>query len=454
MPGKRDRPDPIALELHARVSGLCGRPVASIATRSAACDLADMTSRIVALAGSARGRSVLTPSASTLSLMLAATSWVVACSAPAGGGDDSVPSFSGPLAEPVGPGPGGDAPGADQNDSSAGANGTQNGAQSPGSEGANPNVNAGVQGSGNAGNQSGGSANAGAQNADDPAGNGSEASDQNANPSDGEQNGDAQNPPVDGQSGEQNPAPAGDPADAQNPAGENPPPGDDQNDGQDPPVDDLPPVVGCDGQFLCDDFEGAAPGGSPNAALWQVMTNYTTMAQTPNVQVSTQQARTGNQSVRVSGSAGRSGIIATLPTNTYYVRAWMFAETAPSGPVLAGFGSNGNDEVRFRLWTNSWATINSTVGDDLVPQAARAGNCPDCSVVPAGTWFCMEYLVDQGAQAATLWIDGQQAAVLDQSWANQPATPAMFLGSMTLGGATANVFIDDVVAGPDRIGCN
>jgi hypothetical protein len=214
------------------------------------------------------------------------------------------------------------------------------------------------------------------------------------------------------------------------------------------------PGAGCGGAFLCDDFEALPAGTSPGAPNWSLIDAYNpTTGQTASVQVTTERAHGGLQSVFVSGANGRTGIIGSVPARNYYVRAWMFAEQAPTGPVLAGFGSDGNNEVRFRIWNNSWATINSTVGDDLVPAAARAGNCPDCPTVPAGQWFCMEFHVDDAAQSATLWIDGAEAAVLNGSWPTMPDTASVFLGDMRIQDGT-DVYVDDVVAGPDRIGCN
>lgn len=215
-----------------------------------------------------------------------------------------------------------------------------------------------------------------------------------------------------------------------------------------------PPSADCGTALLCDDFEGVAAGNSPDPALWDLIVGYNpTQGQTDSVQVTTAQAHSGSQSVFVSGDNGRTGMIGTIAADDYHVRAWMFAESAPLGPVLAGFGSDGNNEVRFRIWNNSWATINSTVGDDLVPQAARAGNCPDCPVVPAGQWFCMEYFVNNSAQTATLSIDGQEAAVLNGSWPNMPAEPQIFLGVMRIQDG-ANIYVDDVVASLNPIGCN
>ena len=67
------------------------------------------------------------------------------------------------------------------------------------------------------------------------------------------------------------------------------------------------------------------------------------------------------------------------------------------------------------------------------------------------------FVFDNAAQAATLWIDGVEAAEIvngEGGWPVQPATPAMFVGSMGLQGGQTGVWIDDVAAGPVRIGCD
>jgi hypothetical protein len=72
-------------------------------------------------------------------------------------------------------------------------------------------------------------------------------------------------------------------------------------------------------------------------------------------------------------------------------------------------------------------------------------------------WFCAEMFVDNAAQAATLWIDDVEAASIvngEGGWPVQPATPQLFLGSMGLQGGQTGAWFDDVVAGPERIGCD
>ena len=227
-----------------------------------------------------------------------------------------------------------------------------------------------------------------------------------------------------------------------------------------PPPANPPPAANanCPGQFLCEDFEGVAAGGSPNPATWQVIAGYSPVTQNAAIQVSTAQAHTGTQSLHVTASGSRNGIVATLPQNRYFLRAWLQVEAVPLGPVFIGLGTDQNSETRLRIQGQSFATINTVgPGDAVRPDAANSGNCPGCVTLTPNRWFCAEFSIDNAAQAATLWIDGVEAASIvngQGGWPVQPAAPKLFLGSMGVQGGQAGVFIDDVAVGSTRIGCN
>jgi hypothetical protein len=182
------------------------------------------------------------------------------------------------------------------------------------------------------------------------------------------------------------------------------------------------------------------------------------VAQSANVQVSTQQVHTGTRSLRVVASGSRNGIVATLPQNRYFLRAWLQVDAVPLGPVFIGLGTDQNSETRLRIQGQSFAVINTVgPGDAVRPGAATSGNCPDCVTLTPNRWFCAEFFIDNATQAATLWIDGVEAASIvngQGGWPVQPATPKLFLGSMGLQGGQAGVFIDDVAVGSTRIGCD
>jgi hypothetical protein len=192
--------------------------------------------------------------------------------------------------------------------------------------------------------------------------------------------------------------------------------------------------------------------------LWDVIQNYNFVDASPNIQVSSANAHSGTQSVRVTDPQGRAGIVAQLPAQTYFVRAWFQIDSAPVGPVFIGLGTDQNSETRLRIQGQSFATINTVgPGDAVRPPAANSGNCPDCVTLTPNQWFCAEMFIDNAAQNATLWINDVEAATItngELGWPVQPANPALFLGSMVVQGGATGVWIDDVAAGPQRIGCD
>jgi hypothetical protein len=225
-----------------------------------------------------------------------------------------------------------------------------------------------------------------------------------------------------------------------------------------PPPVTPPPSGDCAGQFFCDGFESVGDGASPTPALWTIIDGYAERDQSANVQVSGDNARSGGQALRVASSGSRNGIRADLPQTRYFVRAFVMADAVPLGPVFIGLGTDQNSEIRLRIQGQSFATINTVgPGDAVRPGAATSGNCPECVTLAANEWFCAEMFIDNATQNATLWIDEVEAASIvngQGGWPVQPATPALFLGSMGLQGGQTGVWIDDVVAGPNRIGCD
>lgn len=389
----------------------------------------------------------------------------LSCSAPAEDEADGPPEFMGvagpapsqtsnPASPPNGNSPGANAPGAVPS--------------APAMNGSSPPASSGAAG---AGNEAVGAAPVGLDpGASAPVSQGAAGSSMTA-PSTSTGAGGSSFEPVDpdDDSAPSDPAPAGDaPGDTTPPVEpppqptlppSNPPP--QPTPPSTPPVQPTPqpaPNAGCAGQFICDGFENAAPGASPNAAVWRVIANYSPTAQSANVQVSAANAHSGTQAVRVIGASSRNGIVADVPAQTYFMRAWIQADAVPRGPVFIGLGTDQNSETRLRISERSYATINTFgPGDGVHPNAATSGNCADCLTLVANRWFCAEFFIDNAARNATLWIDGVEAASVvngEGGWPAQPASPQMFLGSMGLQGGQTAVWIDDVAAGPDRIGCD
>lgn len=219
-----------------------------------------------------------------------------------------------------------------------------------------------------------------------------------------------------------------------------------------------PPNADCGTAFFCDGFENVADGASPAAPLWTIIDGYSVQSQSANVLVSGDNARSGARALRVNGTSSRTGVRATLPQTRYFVRAWLQIDSAPLGPVFIGLGTDQGSEARLRIQGSSFATINAIgQGETVHPEAANSGNCPECVTLVPNEWFCAEFFIDDATQNATLWIDGVEAASIvngDGSWPVQPDNPFVFLGSMSVQGGMTGAWIDDVAAGPNRLGCD
>lgn len=227
----------------------------------------------------------------------------------------------------------------------------------------------------------------------------------------------------------------------------------------------TPPVTNpsCADLLLCDDFETATPGASPDPARWSLSLNYNPNAPpSPDVSVDNTVSHGGSQSVRINGSGEPRDIVATVPVDRLFVRAFLRLSSAPTGggPVLMAVGGDQNSDVRLRLWAGQVATLNTGNGDSIVPNAATSGNCPECLNVPSDTWFCAEMFVDNAQQSVILWIDEAEAGRVtnndwNSTWPTFPAQTNVRLGFWGLQGANATtVWIDDVAIGSERIGCN
>jgi hypothetical protein len=393
--------------------------------------------------------------AAVTTLLLAA-----GCSAPPGTGvdtGDEVPEFAGSLGLPGNGLPGNGSPG---NGSSGVSAPAANGAAT-----ATGNTNAPASGAGGSANTSPGEPIAGSGIGLQPA-----ASNANAGPSSGAGGssmagmqpgtspgaaGSSFEPAATGSAGSTSMPPSANPP--QTPPAQNPPPA--------PPAQNPPPTVpppplnaDCAGAFFCDGFENVADGASPAAPLWTIIDGYSVRPESANVLVSADNARSGARALRVTGTDSRTGIRATLPQTRYFVRAWLQIDAAPLGPVFIGLGTDQNSEARLRIQGSSFATINSVgPGDKVHPDAANEGNCPECVTLVPNEWFCAEFFMDDATQNATLWIDGVEAASKvngNGGWPVQPDNPFFFLGSMSVQGGMTGVWIDDVAAGPTRLGCD
>jgi hypothetical protein len=223
------------------------------------------------------------------------------------------------------------------------------------------------------------------------------------------------------------------------------------------------PNAACPNLLLCDDFEGAAVGASPDPARWSLTLDFNPNAQpSANIAIDNTNPHGGAQSVRVAGNSGLREIVARVAADRVFVRAFMRLSEVPTGggPVIMAVGGDQNADIRLRLWAGEVATINTPNGDSIVPGAATSGNCPECLDVPSNDWFCAEMFVDNAQRSTTIWINGSEAGSVvnnnwNSTWPTFPTPTNVRFGYWGLQGAEERqVWIDDVAVGTERVGCN
>jgi hypothetical protein len=212
---------------------------------------------------------------------------------------------------------------------------------------------------------------------------------------------------------------------------------------------------------LCDDFESAAVGASPDPARWSLTRDFNSTAASPDLAIDGSMAHSGSHSVRIVGTSSLREIVGHVAQDRFFARAWLRLSSVPTGggPVIMAIGGDQNSDLRLRLWAGQLATLNTGAGDSIVPNAATSGNCPECLPVPSNAWFCAEMFVDNTARSVTLWIDGSEAARVtnnnwNSTWPTFPTPTNVRLGFWGLQGAGATqVWVDDVAVRADRVGC-
>ena len=225
---------------------------------------------------------------------------------------------------------------------------------------------------------------------------------------------------------------------------------------------------GCDaGDYIaCVDFEAAPLGGFPDG--WGLRPSGVWGGNA--IGVTDEDAANGSQSLKIQGgNVGAQwmtymGDVAPLAEG-HWGRMYLRMGTPipwPGGGVIHGdvFEARGN-------WQGSthqvrWAAIENTQMQHNWGYNVQTSNAGEFIFETSyiydwpADWFCIEWHHDQGAQEATLWVDGEEilAVTSDQDpqlpsfddisvgWANyQDANPEFV------------VYIDDVVLDDERVGC-
>lgn len=221
---------------------------------------------------------------------------------------------------------------------------------------------------------------------------------------------------------------------------------------------------GTSNAVVSDDFESVAAGSPPDAAIWQLRLP---AGSTNSVEVSSEQAHGGSQSVKVVGNSGSTLFftedVFPLPSGVLHFRVWVrFTEgnwANHNAFVASGPGSE-SEEIRFGGQNNAYHA-NLSQGDGLSPDPYESPACERCVAPVANEWTCLRGKLDYTNNAAELYV-GDALAVdsAADGWHNGasaafPANPTQIGFGWALYGAMANtVYYDDLAIGYEPIACD
>jgi hypothetical protein len=257
-----------------------------------------------------------------------------------------------------------------------------------------------------------------------------------------------------------------------------------------------PPAV------ICDDFEKYASGSTNLSPDW------ITYTYSGAVRVDTTKPRGGKQSLHVTTQAGMrryADIIREtrgkeLVPRKHYGRLMLWLTTIPTGAqhwninISSGPMIGAPDEMaKFaeggmfgKLMSNYAQRVRAMANGQYLlrgggPENGDPGPEADCAVaapsqtIAAGRWVCWEWLYDGTADSAYLWLDSKPMTDVDAVGKGTQCQGPGFMGRPMSAGyrwegpqlfdkiiigyeqyqdmPAQEAWIDDVVVGPERVGC-
>jgi len=234
------------------------------------------------------------------------------------------------------------------------------------------------------------------------------------------------------------------------------------------PSPSVTPTAVCTAPAYCDSFEDQT--SSIPSGRWFM--TYLDCQGTGRAFVDTTRAHTGSQSIRVHGLPGRCNHIFVQSTldlrtlgPTVYVRLWLLSTNplpSPRTTLISMTDTSTGGELRFG--GQYGALLWHRTADDVTLPAPIPGGLSYSMPLPAGTWNCVEYLVDRGGFVRT-WVngtlipgleaDGVPTPNIDATWLSRPWTPSLsaFRFGWEAEAGDSVLWFDDVVFAPTRIGC-
>jgi hypothetical protein len=249
-----------------------------------------------------------------------------------------------------------------------------------------------------------------------------------------------------------------------------------------PPLADAAPEAsrdafaapGCGALALCDDFEGAAAGGPPDPARWEV--GAPNVTGTGALAVDDAQHHSGSRSVKVTGQGGYSnhiffsnasaiGALGSVVWARFYVR---LSDALGDGHTTFLAMKDTHDGGKYlRMGGQSKILMWNRESDDATLPALSPTGIAQSRALPAGQWLCVEFMVDGRQGQLRTWVDGAEIAGarvdatatpdVDEPWLRKadwgPTLTDFGLGWESYAGQAMTLWFDDVALGAARVGC-
>jgi hypothetical protein len=230
---------------------------------------------------------------------------------------------------------------------------------------------------------------------------------------------------------------------------------------------------GCDTALLCDDFE-ADTNGMPPGAPWTVQVNGGA------VEVSTERAFSGTNSVHVSNTEGayKRAYFSVTGDPVFpaagaemYGRMMMWLDATPVGSVHWTFiqGEGPSDDGSYDIYYRYGGQHDGR----LMANFETNGISTDCwdhseTVMPTQTWACLEWRFNTATDEMQFWLDGTELTDihvtgsgegcggqdLNGAWPAPKQFEVLRLGwEKYQDSSELNAWIDDVAVSTERVGC-
>jgi hypothetical protein len=230
----------------------------------------------------------------------------------------------------------------------------------------------------------------------------------------------------------------------------------------------------CAGLPLCDDFETATAGGPPDASVWQIVTP--NCSGTASLAIDDSRAFSGKQSLRIDGESGYCNHIFIANTSApaaigqvLYGRLQVYFEDAfgDGHTTFLAMKDEADEGKDLRMGGQKEVLMWNRESDDATLPVMSPNGVSKSYKPAAGTWLCIEFMIDGAAGELQTWIDGalveglvidgESTYDIDSGWHNKsgwaPQLSDIKLGWEAYGGNGMKLWIDDVAFDSKRIGC-